>query len=152
MLVLPLKRTLQFFWQLPGIRGWDEILGFEITLMTLEEYLESQSPHGKNLTIDNLCRRNIWVLDWCFMCKRAGGNSGSPLTSLCVCQRAVVFDILYFWDPMGYALQGFSDVGMLEEEGLFQSKYDLERSSFVLNVAYLAERNPAPLRIPKDIL
>jgi hypothetical protein len=28
--------------------------------------------HGKNLTIDNLRRRKIWVLDWCFMCKRAG--------------------------------------------------------------------------------
>ena len=30
------------------------------------------AAHGKNLTIDNLRRRKIWVLDWCFMCKRAG--------------------------------------------------------------------------------
>uniref|UniRef100_A0A2N9FS98 Reverse transcriptase zinc-binding domain-containing protein n=1 Tax=Fagus sylvatica TaxID=28930 RepID=A0A2N9FS98_FAGSY len=28
--------------------------------------------HGKILTIDNLRRRQICVLDWCFMCKRAG--------------------------------------------------------------------------------
>ena len=30
------------------------------------------AAHAKNLTIDNLHRRKIWVLDWCFMCKRAG--------------------------------------------------------------------------------
>ena len=30
------------------------------------------AAHGKNLTIDNLRRRKLWVLDWCFMCKRAG--------------------------------------------------------------------------------
>jgi hypothetical protein len=30
------------------------------------------AAHGKNLTIDNLHRRKIWVLDWCLMCKRAG--------------------------------------------------------------------------------
>ena len=29
------------------------------------------AAHGKNLTIDNLWRRKIWVLDWCFMCKKA---------------------------------------------------------------------------------
>ena len=27
---------------------------------------------GKILTIDNLCRRSIIVLDWCYMCKRCG--------------------------------------------------------------------------------
>ena len=27
---------------------------------------------GKILTIDNLRRRRIWLLDWCFMCKKAG--------------------------------------------------------------------------------
>ena len=27
---------------------------------------------GKILTIDNLHRSMVWVLDWCFMCKRAG--------------------------------------------------------------------------------
>jgi hypothetical protein len=27
---------------------------------------------GKILTLDNLHRRGFWVLDWCFMCKRAG--------------------------------------------------------------------------------
>ena len=30
------------------------------------------AAHGKILTIENLCRRQIWVLDRCFMCKRAG--------------------------------------------------------------------------------
>ena len=27
---------------------------------------------GKNITIDNLHRRKVCILDWCFMCKRAG--------------------------------------------------------------------------------
>ena len=27
---------------------------------------------GKILTIDNLCKRHIVVLDWCYMCKRCG--------------------------------------------------------------------------------
>jgi hypothetical protein len=27
---------------------------------------------GKILTIDNLCRRMVVVIDWCFMCKKAG--------------------------------------------------------------------------------
>jgi hypothetical protein len=27
---------------------------------------------GKILTLDNLRRRGLWVLDWCFMCKKAG--------------------------------------------------------------------------------
>ena len=27
---------------------------------------------GKILTLDNLRRRGIWVLDWCFVCKKAG--------------------------------------------------------------------------------
>ena len=30
------------------------------------------AAHGKNLTIDNLRRRKVCVLDWCFMCKKAG--------------------------------------------------------------------------------
>jgi hypothetical protein len=28
--------------------------------------------HGKNLTIDNLRQRQIRVIEWFFMCKRAG--------------------------------------------------------------------------------
>ena len=27
---------------------------------------------GKCLTIDNLCKRKVWILDWCYMCKRNG--------------------------------------------------------------------------------
>ena len=27
---------------------------------------------GKILTTDNLCKRRVLVLDWCYMCKRCG--------------------------------------------------------------------------------
>ena len=30
------------------------------------------SALGKCLTIDNLRKRKVWILDWCFMCKRNG--------------------------------------------------------------------------------
>ena len=34
---------------------------------------------GKILTTDNLCKRRIVVLDWCYMCKRCGESVDHPL-------------------------------------------------------------------------
>ena len=45
----------------------------------MKKYLEAEDPFssgflclGKCLTIDNLRKRKIWILDWCFMCKCNG--------------------------------------------------------------------------------
>ena len=34
---------------------------------------------GKILTTDNLCKRHILVLDWCYMCKSCGELVDHPL-------------------------------------------------------------------------
>ena len=36
------------------------------------------AAHDKNLTIDNLRRRQLYVVEWCFMCKR-GSETGEHL-------------------------------------------------------------------------
>jgi hypothetical protein len=45
---------------------WQSRVPYKVAFFT---WLVAQ---GKILTIDNLRHRRIWVLDWCFMCKRAG--------------------------------------------------------------------------------
>jgi hypothetical protein len=74
---------------------------------------------GKILTIDNLCRRRIWVLDWCFMCKRAAESvnhlmlhceNAQELWSMifCLCGISSVmprttYDLLHCWRRKGPA-------------------------------------------------
>ena len=52
-------------------------------VLPLEKYLEAQVPSSVAffvwtaaletiLTIDNLCKRKILILDWCYMCKSNG--------------------------------------------------------------------------------
>ena len=92
---------------------------------------------GKILTIDNLHRSMVWVLDWCFMCKRAGETviifcyivSMSGSCGLC---------FLSLWGMLGYAPFGFRAAGLLAEESFpTRPQRYLKCYSFVPNVVNL---------------
>ena len=61
---------------------------------------------GKILTTDNLRKRRVLVLYWCYMCKRCGGVGRSSSTSLPRSLGVVVFGFLLVWYSMGYASYG----------------------------------------------
>jgi hypothetical protein len=67
---------------------------------------------GKNIMIDNLRRRKVCILDWCFMCKRAGETG----EHLCEYVRELWSMLLYFRDSLGYAQQGVCLVSLLAEK------------------------------------
>jgi hypothetical protein len=74
---------------------------------------------GKILSLDNLRCRRIWVLDWCFMCKRAGESVNHlmihceyawELWSMIFCLFGVswailqtTYDLLHCWRRKGPA-------------------------------------------------
>ena len=77
------------------------------------------AAHGKNLTIDNLRRRRIWVLDWCFMCKRAG-ESVDHLLLHCEYAREL-WSFIFCIMGIHWVMPGkVSELSLLEEESFFK--------------------------------
>jgi hypothetical protein len=88
---------------------------------------------GKILTIDNLHRSMVWVLDWCFMCKRAGETVDHLLLH---CEY--VRELWSLWGMLGYAPFGFRAAGLLAEESFpTRPQRYLKCYSFVPNVVNL---------------
>ena len=75
--------------------------------------------HGKILTLDNLRLRRLWVLDWCYLCKKAGESVNhlmihceyaQELWSMIFCIFGVswampqtAYDLLHCWRRKGPA-------------------------------------------------
>ena len=57
---------------------------------------------GRILTTDNLQRRRVIVLDYCWLCKRSGESISHLL--LLICNGDLEFFCQHFWDLLGYAL------------------------------------------------
>ena len=57
---------------------------------------------GKCLTIDNLRKRKVWILDWCYMCK-CNGELVDHIFLQSGCYGFVVYDFGFIWSKLGYA-------------------------------------------------
>ena len=79
-----------------------------------ESIWQSRVPHkvsvftwlvaqGKILTIDNLHCRRIWVLDWYYMCKRAGESVNHLMIHCEYAHELWSMIFLSFWGVLGYA-------------------------------------------------
>ena len=54
------------FYGFPWKSIWKQKISFRVAFFVWTAAL------GKCLTIDNLRKRKVWILDWCYMCKRNG--------------------------------------------------------------------------------
>ena len=65
-----------------------KLIWFALTLVLL--YLDNNMQvkiihlKGKILTIDNLHKKKVWFLDWCYMCKSSGEIIDHLLMSYCI--------------------------------------------------------------------
>ena len=59
----------------------------------------------KNLTMDNLRKCSICIVDWCCMCKNSGdwGDYRLSTTLLCLCDWYMVYGVLSVWDSVDNA-------------------------------------------------
>ena len=64
---------------------------------------------GKILSIDNLQKRGMLILDWCYMCKKCRETVNSTPTSS-YSLGPVDFGVLFIWLPLGYANERVIDM------------------------------------------
>ena len=57
---------------------------------------------GQILTIDNLRKQRVLVVDWCCMCKQ----SGESIDHLLHCSGTIMVDFQHVWSSVGYASWG----------------------------------------------
>ena len=111
------------FWFYFGFRWFSSV--FEIfetlTLMTCRDFQILNFNHisltlRKCLMIDNLHKRKVWILDWCYMCKR-NGESVDHLFLHCPLASdlwSMVFGP--FWSFLGYAAHSFGVIMVLARQ------------------------------------
>ena len=58
---------------------------------------------GKILIMDNLCKKNIIVMDCCCMCKKSGGNYWSFIVALWSCYGGLEYGFSAVWCYVGDA-------------------------------------------------
>ena len=64
---------------------------------------------GKILSIDNLRKRGMLILDWCYMCKKCR-ETVKPTSILSYSLGPVDFGVLFIWLPLGYANERVIDM------------------------------------------
>ena len=98
---------------------------------------------GKCLMIDNLRKRKVWILDWCYMCKR-NGESVDHLFLYCPFASdlwSMVYGFGPFWSFLGYAALCFGVVMVLARQLWSSSKwlYLVHHSSLLIVVSLEGE-------------
>lgn len=58
---------------------------------------------GQILTIDNLRKQRVLVVDWCCMCKQSGESIDHLLLH---CSGTIMVDFQHVWSSVGYASWG----------------------------------------------
>jgi hypothetical protein len=69
---------------------------------------------GNILTLDNLRKRYVIVIDWCCMCKKSGESINHLLLHCDVVKSFVGICFQSFWGRVGHVTMGGGVVGLLE--------------------------------------
>jgi hypothetical protein len=117
---------------------YHEYINFSELSIFLEEYLENQgSTLEKILTLDNLQKMNVIVVDWYCMCKKSG-ESIDHLFLRCEIARELWSSIFYLF---GYASNSEKVVGELKRTTWTPYCFrNVGIGSIVFNVMYLERK------------
>uniref|UniRef100_A0A7N2M3Y2 Reverse transcriptase zinc-binding domain-containing protein n=1 Tax=Quercus lobata TaxID=97700 RepID=A0A7N2M3Y2_QUELO len=86
---------------------------------------------GKCLTIGNLRKRKVWILDWCYMCKR-NGESVDHLFLHCPIAMdlwSMVYGFGFIWSNLGVMLH--TVLGLL---GCWQGSFGRHRNGYIWSI------------------
>ena len=89
---------------------------------------------GKFLTIDNLRKMKVWILDWCYMCK-CNGESIDHLFLHC----PVGYGVWFVWSELGYATICSGASSMLVRQIWLSSKW-----------VYIVDGSPLLIVVPLE--
>ena len=96
----------------------------------------------KCLTIDNLRKRRVWILDWCYMYKRNGESVDHLFLHCPLASDLWSMVFMPFWSFLGYAAHSFGAIMVLARQLWSSSKwlYLVHHSSLLIVVSLEGEK------------